>query len=447
MKKKWLAALCCLMISAMSVTTSAEVIVIGSSIYSGWYLNEANFPDPEFRAYLSTLDTANIGFLRDAVEIPKIKTLYLDKKDNTSYSWRKGNIKSLKGIEHLTALTGFTADNNQITSIDLSKNTGLKSINLAGNKLTELDVSRNTALTEINCYNNPLPKIDVSKNVNLDHLDCDNDLLTQLDVSQNVKLADLSCWGNKLTKLDVSHNPALTWLDCSVNELVELDVSGCPNLVNLVKNCPRKRNNADRLDYFYDSQNHWQLLIDPWVKVIAGSVTSEPTEQVPENVKASQRNAALSAGSQTTSQTGSQAGPQDTVQINGLNYRLSGKNAIFTGPVSRAASVISLPATIQSGGVTYKVTQIAADACKGLPALKTLTIGKNVKAIGKNAFRNCKKLKKITIKTIKLTGSSVKAGAFKGIYKKVKITCPKKKKASYKKLLMKKGVGKKAIFK
>ena len=72
-----------------------------------------------------------------------------------------------------------------------------------------------------------------------------------------------------------------------------------------------------------------------------------------------------------------------------------------------------------------------------------MAIGKNVKTIGKNAFKNCKNLKKITIKTSKLTKSSVKANAFKGIYKKASVKVPKKKLKAYKKFLRKKGMGKK----
>jgi len=72
-----------------------------------------------------------------------------------------------------------------------------------------------------------------------------------------------------------------------------------------------------------------------------------------------------------------------------------------------------------------------------------VTIGKNIKKISKNAFRDCKKLKSITIKTSKLTSSKVGANAFKGIYSKATIKVPKKKLSAYKNFLKKKGIGKK----
>jgi len=40
-------------------------------------------------------------------------------------------------------------DYNQLTSLDLSKNTALKILACARNKLTSLDVSKNTALTNL----------------------------------------------------------------------------------------------------------------------------------------------------------------------------------------------------------------------------------------------------------------------------------------------------------
>ena len=61
--------------------------------------------------------------------------------------------------------------------------------------------------------------------------------------------------------------------------------------------------------------------------------------------------------------------------------------------------------------------------------------------IGKKAFYNCKKLKKIVVKTSTL--KKVGANAFKGINAKATIRVPKKKLAAYKKLLKEKGIGKK----
>ena len=43
-----------------------------------------------------------------------------------------------------------------------------------------------------------------------------------------------------------------------------------------------------------------------------------------------------------------------------------------------------------------------ANALKGNKKIESLTIGKNVRKIGKNAFANCRKLKKVIIKSKKI---------------------------------------------
>lgn len=125
----------------------------------------------------------------------------------------------------------------------------------------------------------------------------------------------------------------------------------------------------------------------------------------------------------------------------------SSENTVeYVGSSAKKASV-EIPATITIQGKTYKVTTIGKKAFAGNKALKKVVIGKNIRTIGSKAFSNCKKLKNIKIKTTKLTKKSVGAKAFKGINKKVKINVPNKKAASYKKILLKKGVTRQAVIK
>ena len=113
---------------------------------------------------------------------------------------------------------------NQLTTLDVSKNTVLTSLSCSENQLTALDVS-NTALTELNCNSNQLTALDVSQNTALKKLDCSKNQLTALDVSKNTALTNLICWSNQLTALDISKNTALAELDCSGNPLTAFDVS------------------------------------------------------------------------------------------------------------------------------------------------------------------------------------------------------------------------------
>lgn len=108
------------------------------------------------------------------------------------------------------------------------------------------------------------------------------------------------------------------------------------------------------------------------------------------------------------------------------------KEVTFTKPKNSKKISLTIPATIKIGGQTYKVTEIAQKAFKNNNKLRSVTIGKNVKKIGKETFSGCKKLNKITINSTVL--KSVGKNAIKGINAKATIKCPKKQLSKYKKL-------------
>ena len=114
-------------------------------------------------------------------------------------------------------------------------------------------------------------------------------------------------------------------------------------------------------------------------------------------------------------------------------YKVTKKNTVeFSKVKSSASGTVTIPASIKIKGKTYKVTSVAAKAMKNNKKVKKVIIGSNVTKIGSEAFSGCKNLKNITIKSSKL--KSVGRNAIKNINKKAAITCPKKKKAAYKKL-------------
>ena len=94
-----------------------------------------------------------------------------------------------------------------------------------------------------------------------------------------------------------------------------------------------------------------------------------------------------------------------------------------------------------------KVETIGAQAFANCKKLNTVTIGKSVKKIGKKAFYGDKKISKFTINTSKLTASSGGKNAFSKTSSKMTVKVPKKKVSAYKKLLVKKGLSKKAKVK
>ena len=148
---------------------------------------------------------------------------------NVDYS----NLTSLRGIEYFKKLTDLHCDNNQLTSLDISKNSRLKTLLCINNQLTSLDISKNLQLTVLYCDKNQLTSLDVSKNSQLFILSCYDNQLKSLDLSENSKLGRLYCDNNQLTSLDVSKNSQLYTLWCNENRLTTLDVSKNPELTEL----------------------------------------------------------------------------------------------------------------------------------------------------------------------------------------------------------------------
>ena len=189
---------------------------------AGVAIDNTNFPDANFRTIVEYYDTNKDSSLSDT-EIAAVEEIAC---------YDKG-ISNLKGIEYFTALRSLNCGRNQLTSLDVSKNTALTKLYCKKNQLTVLDVSKNTALTYLRCNDNQLTSLDVSKNTALTYLRCNYNQLTSLDVSKNTALTKLYCSNNQLTSLDVSKNTALTGLGCAGNQLTALDVSKNISLTDL----------------------------------------------------------------------------------------------------------------------------------------------------------------------------------------------------------------------
>ena len=139
-----------------------------------------------------------------------------------------------------------------------------------------------------------------------------------------------------------------------------------------------------------------------------------------------------------------------TKKIKGNYYKITSKSkktVFYVKPASKNITSVNIPSTIKIGGKRYKVTGIAADAFKNYKKLKKVTIGANIRNIGKRTFYRCYNLKTVKMKTSKLVNNQVGKQAFKGIYKKAVIKVPKKQLKAYKKLLKTRGVGKKVKIK
>ena len=136
------------------------------------------------------------------------------------------------------------------------------------------------------------------------------------------------------------------------------------------------------------------------------------------------------------------------VFLKGVEYELDStdRTARVLGTKKKSAEKVKIRASIQANGKKYKVTGIAGKAFNKRKKLKKVTIGKNIRTIGKEVFRGCDKLDTVVIKTTRLTSSTVRDKAFKGVSKKAKIQCPMYFLIAYQKLLLRKGVPKSTII-
>ena len=148
-----------------------------------------------------------------------------------------------------------------------------------------------------------------------------------------------------------------------------------------------------------------------------------------------------------------------------------GTSVAYAKNLNMKATTVTVPSTVTIGNVTYKVTSIGNNAFKNNKKLKKVTIAGSITSIGNSVFQNCMKLKKVTIsaqvkkigkkafyncknlqsvlvKTKKLTAKSVGNKAFtkagSNNYRKLKVKVPLKKYGSYSKIFRKKGMSSKA---
>ena len=166
--------------------------------YGPVYITDANVPDEAFREYLKKFDTNGDGILAPA-ERYAVKTI------DVSEGYNGQKITSLKGIEFFPNLETLWCYDNQLSSLDVSKNPELNELRCHENQLTSLDVSENTKLTILSCGTNKLTSLDVSQNTALKGLSCSNNQLTELDLSRNNKLFVFNANNNYLTNLNVDN--------------------------------------------------------------------------------------------------------------------------------------------------------------------------------------------------------------------------------------------------
>ena len=268
-RKRLCSALLCLIltVSMLPITGYAGEGEIeatgGSAVQYPIEINEDNFPDAAFRAYITKFDTDKNNSLSQK-EIESVTEI--DVSSDTYGVAQK--ISSLQGIKYFTNLEELSCSNHDLSELDVSALKKLKRLYCSNNpKICSLDVSQNTkletlscscrdmgmlfgeevkgslseltfgtdnaTLNSLDCINNSLQGLDLRHLTGLQTLHCGDNALTLLDTSKNSKLKYLHVENNELKSLGLSANIGLTELLCYGNQLWELDLSNFSELAIL----------------------------------------------------------------------------------------------------------------------------------------------------------------------------------------------------------------------
>ncbi|WP_233883401.1 T9SS type A sorting domain-containing protein [Tenacibaculum piscium] len=183
--------------SSLNIGRNYEDIVDDISVYNGiltqaevstLYNPTVTIPDANFKNELINLvDTNFDGEIQVSEAASYIGTINVNGK----------NIADLTGIEAFRKVTVLNCSNNQLTSLDLSRNIALTTVDCSANQITgNIDISENKALTSFNISSNNVITLNVANTNNTN--------LTILNTTTNANLVCINP--------DAGFTPTASWL-------------------------------------------------------------------------------------------------------------------------------------------------------------------------------------------------------------------------------------------
>lgn len=129
--------------------------------------------------------------------------------------------------------------------------------------------------------------------------------------------------------------------------------------------------------------------------------------------------------------------PGSIVTVKGIAYMASTSKKLSVEVIdgSKVSGKVTVPDKVTFAGKEYKVIGVADKAFAKNKKIKKVTLGKNIKTIGKQAFYKCKNLNQVTIRSTSL--KKVGSKAFYGNAKTLKVQAPKAQREKYRKLIEK----------
>ncbi len=198
-----------------------------------------NFTDPIFKSALLSTSTSPSGNIAKDLNGTQIKIdqnnneeIEVSEAENVGWLSIYGDssiskISNIEGIDYFKNLSYLKVQHHELTSLNTSNLSKLKSIDVFYNKITTINV--NPIVTSLGCSFNNLNSLDISNLNNLVVLLCEFNPLSSLTVGNLPKLEDVYVKNNLLTSLDFSKT-GLQSLHCDNNPLTYLNVKNNWNM-------------------------------------------------------------------------------------------------------------------------------------------------------------------------------------------------------------------------
>ena len=399
-------------------------------------------------------------------------------------------------ISNNTCLEEFRCANGHLERLEMSGAANLKRLDCSGNRLGRLELKDCNKLNYIDCSNNRIKWLDLAKQSKLAILRCDNNRIEQLDVTSTCYGSDNSEVLCGKQELSSGAQISLFLTDSQKEYFCDKDSNKAQNekvCLNTEKNSDDFSENGYQVDFVHKEEGgcgidghyeYWKVSkkgettrffentlltyeirdINKWLATEGkipmtsqhqwdkGNVIVEATDHEPgmkvytctncratkcESIPAKKKPEEKEPIKFKTGEKFVDSKTRGTYVITGVGRNKA--TVSFLGSSDPKAASIIIPNTVKYKTEEFQVTQIGDKALKSNKRITKLSIGKNVKKIGKQAFAYCSKLKNIYINTRLLSPKMVGADAFKGLGKKCRAIVPKGKYKSYRSLLKDRG--------
>ena len=185
---------------ALTISALSGMVYADDSIA----VNDTNFPDEDFRNYISqNVDLNHNGSLTSS-EISSCTNLYIYAGDDEYYN-------SFDGIGYLTNLKYIQIDGCNAESVDVSGLAGLLNVSFTNDEYLEtITFGQHPSLTELTLNNVPVRSANLSGMPSLTSLYVIDTSISTLDISSNTGIECLNCYDNRfMTYLNIASNPNL----------------------------------------------------------------------------------------------------------------------------------------------------------------------------------------------------------------------------------------------